>query len=102
MTIGGKKVVAKGADKADLRSERRQDRRKGARAVKKGTFGVGVDDKSVEVEGKLVTKTNKRGGSKVKFKAKGNGVKINDKIVKRTNKDGEIVVKKDKKNTKYS
>lgn len=40
--------------------------------VRKGTFGVEVDNKEYEVKGKEVTKFNKDGTVKVrKFKAKG-------------------------------
>ena len=55
------------------------------RKVTKGTYGVEVDGKEYQVEGKRV---EKRGGRVTKFKAKGEGdgfkIKINDKL-KKTN-----------------
>jgi hypothetical protein len=111
----GGKIVAQGADKKDVRRERKQDR-VAARAVKKakraergrytekGTFDVGVDRESYPVEGKLVTKRKRGDSSVTKFKAKGGKdtpiKKISDKK-KMDYKSGEAIVKKNKKNTKY-
>jgi hypothetical protein len=68
------------------------------RKVTKGTYGVEVDGKEYQVEGKRV---EKRGGRVTKFKAKGEGdgfkIKINDKLKK--TKSG--LVKKDRKQSKY-
>ncbi len=68
------------------------------RKVTRGTYGVEVDGKEYQVEGKRV---EKRGGRVTKFKAKGEGdgfkIKIQDKLKK--GKSG--LVKKDKKRTKY-
>lgn len=68
------------------------------RKVTKGTYGVEVDGKEYQVEGKRV---EKRGGRVTKFKAKGEGdgfkIKIKDKLKK--NKSG--LVKKDRKQSKY-
>lgn len=105
---GGDKVVAQGADRADLRAERKQARKtkraETKRYTEKGTFDVGVDRESYPVEGKLVTK-RKRGNSVVtKFKAKGaktgpiKSIKDKKKV---SYKSGEAIVKKDKRNTKY-
>ena len=133
----GGKVVAQGADKKDVRREKKQDRvaakavkkakrvgdrnfksdvksgklkpvsRKTKRAergryTEKGTFDVGVDGKSVPVEGKLTTKRKRGNSSVVKFKAKGDGIKIRDKKKMTYDSSGAAVVKKDKKSTKYS
>jgi len=68
------------------------------RKVTKGSFGVEVDGKEIQVEGK---KVEKRGGRVTKFKAKGEGdgfkVKVKDKLKK--SKSG--LVKKDKRQSKY-
>ena len=68
------------------------------RKVTKGTYGVEVDGKEYEIEGKRV---EKRGGRVTKFKAKGEGdgfkIEINDKLKK--SKSG--LVKKDRKQSKY-
>ena len=102
----GGKVVAQGADKKYVRREKKQARavKKGERkrSSEKGTFDVEVDGKSVPVEGKLTTKRKRGNSSVVKFKAKGNGIKIKDKKKMTYDSSGAAVVKKDKKSTKYS
>jgi|DEB0MinimDraft_6_1074348.scaffolds.fasta_scaffold33033_4 hypothetical protein len=69
------------------------------RKVTKGAYGVEVDGKEYEVEGKRV---EKRGGRVTKFKAKGRGdgfgIKIRDK--KKTTKEG--LVKKNRRQSKYT
>jgi len=102
------KVVAQGAEKKDIRREKKQDRmmkrNETKRYVEKGSFDVGVDGRTERVEGKLVTKRKSGEGAVTKFKAKGTGAvkAIKDKKKTVANKAGELVVKKEKKSTKYN
>jgi len=67
------------------------------RTVKKGPYGIGVDDRDVTVEGKMIRRRRLGGGFVDKFVAKGEGIKIRDKKV--TTRHG--TVKKNKKSTNY-
>ena len=71
------------------------------RTVKKGPYGIGVDNQggpdNVTVEGKMIRRRRLGGGFVDKFVAKGEGIKIRDKKV--TTRHG--TVKKNKKSTNY-